>query len=445
MNRQQHLKSTLTFLLAGGQGKRLSPLTEGRAKPAVPFGGAYRIIDFTLSNCIHSGLRRVFVLTQYQAYSLEEHLRYAWSFLPRRLSQFIAALPPQHGGQGSWYRGTADAISHNIVQIEQNDCEHVLILSGDHIYKMDYGDMLMQHVESGASCTIGAVEIDAGEASSFGILEIDGDSNITGFQEKPECGTEIPGKPGRCLGSMGIYIFEKRELIRRLEEDMAKGDQSSHDFGHDVLPTMVAEGAKVVAHSFQDVDERRRTEGHEPYWRDVGTLDAYYDANLDLCSVIPSFNMYDRDWPIYTLWHNDPPAKTVFAESEGQKSQVQDSLLCNGSIVSGSRVRRSILANRVVTDRDAEVVESILMNGVHVGEGAIVKRAIVDKWVEIPAGAHVGVDEAEDRRRFTVTESGIVCVPRGYDFNLERRREDRNVPPDSGWADAPRRRASDRV
>ena len=433
MNRAQQLKSTLTFLLAGGRGQRLSPLTIGRAKPAVPFGGAYRIIDFTLSNTIHSGLRRTFVLTQYQAYSLEEHLRYAWNFLPRRLSQFIVPRPPQHGGSGAWYRGTADAISQNLVLLEQNECDHVLILSGDHIYKMDYGDMLVQHVESGAACTIGAVEIDAADAPRFGILEVDKNSTVTGFQEKPPTGTEIPGKPGRCLGSMGIYIFEKRELMRRLEEDAAKTSGTNHDFGQDILPLMVDEGSKVVAHSFQDVDRTRREDG-APYWRDVGTLDAYYEANLDLCNVVPQFNLYDKNWPIYTLWHNDPPAKTVLSGEAGPSAQVVDSMLCNGSVVSGSRVQRSILSNRVHTAADAEVMDSILMGGVRIGEGAVVRRAIIDKWTQVPAGARIGVDLEEDRQRFTVTESGIVCVPRGYDFNQRRRADDDRMPTDSDFA-----------
>ena len=424
MNRAQQLKSTLTFVLAGGRGQRLSPLTVGRAKPAVPFGGAYRIIDFTLSNTIHSGLRRTFVLTQYQAYSLEEHLRYAWNFLPRRLSQFIVPRPPQHGGSGAWYRGTADAISQNLVLLEENECDHVLILSGDHIYKMDYGDMLEQHVESGSACTIAAVEIDAAEAPRFGILEVDSSSTVTGFQEKPPTGTEIPGKPGRCLGSMGIYIFEKRELMRRLAEDAAKTSGTNHDFGQDILPLMVEEGSKVIAHSFQDVDRAHRADG-APYWRDVGTLDAYYEANLDLCNVVPQFDLYDKHWPIYTLWHNDPPAKTVLSGDHGPSAQVVDSMLCNGSIVSGSRGQRSILSNRVHTEADAEIMDSILMGGVHIGEGAVVRRAIIDKWTQVPAGEQIGVNLEQDRQRFTVTESGIVCIPQGYEFNPRRRSGER--------------------
>ena len=432
MNRAQLLKSTLTFVLAGGRGERLSPLTIGRAKPAVPFGGAYRIIDFTLSNVIHSGLRRVFVLTQYQAYSLEEHLRLAWNFLPRRLSQFIVPRPPQHGGQGSWYRGTADAIAQNLELLQQVECDHVVILSGDHIYKMDYGDMLADHVAAGAKCTIGAVEISSDDASRFGILEVDGQSKVTGFQEKPERGTEIPGKPGRCLGSMGIYIFEREELIRRLREDMAKTSGTNHDFGMDVLPAMVADGTTVIAHSFRDVGAAPSVDA-PPYWRDVGTLDAYFEANLDLCEVVPSINLYDKQWPIYTLWHNDPPAKTIFSEPDGHHAQIVDSLLCNGSIVSGSRVRRSIMGNRVYSGEDADIEESILMHGVVVEPGAIVRRAIVDKWTKIPKGARIGVDPEEDRKRFTVTDSGIVCVPRGYDFKLNRRADDRDIPSDADF------------
>lgn len=436
LNRAQHQKATLTFVLAGGRGQRLSPLTDGRAKPAVPFGGAYRIIDFTLSNTIHSGFRRVFVLTQYQAYSLEEHLRYAWNFLPRRLAQFIVPRPPQHGGTGAWYRGTADAIAQNLELLEQEQCEHVMILSGDHIYKMDYGDMLMDHVASGAKCTIGAVEITSEEASRFGILEIDQDATVRGFQEKPASGaTEIPGKPGRCLGSMGIYIFNKKELIKRLEEDLSKTSGTSHDFGNDVLPAMVADGTKVISHSFRDVGAPADA-GPEtpPYWRDVGTIDAYYDANLDLCSVTPKFNLYDRNWPIYTLWHNDPPAKTVFAEPEGRSAHVVDSLLCNGSIVSGSRVRRSILSNRVYTGEDSDIEDSIIMSGVEVGDHVVLKKVIVDKWVKIPKGTQIGVNPEEDKKRFKVTESGIVVVPTGYEFDARRRKEDRKLPSDSDFA-----------
>jgi glucose-1-phosphate adenylyltransferase len=414
MNLTTELRDTLTFVLAGGQGERLKPLTKHRAKPAVPFGGAYRIVDFTLTNCIHSGLRRIYVLTQYQAYSLEEHLRLAWNFLPRRLSQFIAPRPPQHGGTGRWYAGTADAIAHNVERLRVEHPRHVLILSGDHIYKMDYSRMLEQHVEANAACTIGAVEIPTSSASRFGILEVDARSQVVGFEEKPERGaSEIPGKPGACLGSMGIYIFETEELIRRLLADAELSHASRHDFGKDILPAMVEDGARVLAHSFVDAGGEP---GAEPYWRDVGTLDAYYAANLDLCNVVPAFNLYDQSWPIYTLWHNDPPAKTVFDGSDGRRVEVVDSLLCNGSIVSGSTVRRSILSNRVYTGEGARVEECILMNGVQVGDGAQLKRVIVDKWVEIPAGERIGFDAAADAARFRVSDEGIVVVAADHRF-----------------------------
>ncbi len=413
MNLTQELKDTLTFVLAGGRGERLKPLTTTRAKPAVPFGGAYRIIDFTLTNCIHSGLRRIYVLTQYQAFSLEEHLRLAWNFLPRRLAQFIAPRPPQHHGSGRWYEGTADAIAHNLELMQKEQPRHVLILSGDHIYKMDYGAMLTQHVESGAACTIGAVEIPAEESDRFGILEVDRGGSVVGFQEKPPAGTEIPGKPGTCLGSMGIYIFEAKELADRLRADAELGSNSDHDFGKDILPAMVEDGAEVRTHAFTSAGSEAV---ETPYWRDVGTIDAYYDANLDLCSVTPEFNLYDQTWPIYTLWHNDPPAKTVFDGSDGRKVEVVDSMLCNGSIVSGSKIKNSILSNRVYTGEDAVIDRCILGGGVEVGDGARLTKVIVDKWVNVPAGTVIGEDPVEDAKRFKVSPNGVTVVPTGFEF-----------------------------
>ncbi len=407
------LQNTLTFILAGGQGGRLKPLTTRRAKPAVPFGGAYRIIDFTLSNCIHSGLRRIFVLTQYQALSLEEHIRFAWNFLPRRLRQFISSRAPHHLEEGRWYAGTADAIYHNLDTIKEEAPKYVLILSGDHIYKMDYGRMLQEHIDRSATVTIGAVKIPADESSRFGIFETDVRSRVLSFQEKPEDGKQIPGEPGYCLGSMGIYIFETAELIRRLEEDAALGDASSHDFGGDIIPRMIEDGTSVYAHHFRDVgglDDPDRI----PYWRDVGTIDAYYEANLDLCSVEPQFNLYDEAWPTYTLWHNDPPAKTVLNDGE-RRAEVLESLLCPGVVVSGGTVRKSILGNRVFVDEGAVVEDSILLSGVMVGKGAKVKRAIVDKWHTIEPGDQIGYDLEADRQKYTVSESGIVVVPRDPD------------------------------
>lgn len=406
----QELQRTLTFLLAGGEGGRLKPLTGRRAKPAVPFGGSYRIIDFTLSNCIHSGLRRIYVLTQYQARSLEEHIRFGWNFLPRRLEQFVSVRPPHFlRSDERWYQGTADAIQQNIDAIHRSRCDHVLILSGDHIYKMDYGEMLREHLEKEAVLTIGAVKIPVEDSSRMGILETDSTGRVVAFEEKPSRGAEIAGEPGTCLASMGIYLFDKDELVRRLAEDAAKGPESSRDFGRDVIPRMISE-APVIAHHLTDPT------GGEPYWRDVGTLDAYYEANLDLCSIAPKFNLYDENWVTYSLWNNDPPAKTVFDESDGRRAEVVDSLLCPGVVVSGGHVRRSLLSNRVFVDERAEIEGSILFRGVVVDKGARVRRAIVDKWVEIPEGCEIGYDPDVDRERFTVTESGIVIVPRGYEF-----------------------------
>ena len=405
----QELKETLTLVLAGGEGGRLKPLTLERAKPAVPFGGAYRIIDFTLSNCIHSGLRRVYVLTQYQALSLEEHIRFAWNFLPRRLEQFISVRPPHHRHQSKWYRGTADAITHNLATLYEEHPKHVLILSGDHIYKMDYGRMLRQHVETGASLTIGSVQIPQEESTRFGVFECDESHRILSFQEKPERGPEIPGKPGWCYGSMGIYIFETEELIKRLRDDLEQ-ENSRHDFGHDVIPSMIGD-ADLYAYPFLDEN------GGQPYWRDVGTLDAYYEANLDLCSALPAFNLYDEKWPTYTLWHNDPPAKTITDQSDERRALVVDSLLCPGVIVSGARCRRSILSNRVRLENDSSVEDSILMSGVHIGEKSRVRRAIIDKWVEVPPGIEIGFDRDADEARFHVSPSGITVIPQGYTFD----------------------------
>jgi glucose-1-phosphate adenylyltransferase len=406
------LKSTLTFILAGGEGSRLKPLTQLRAKPAVPFGGCYRIIDFTLSNCIHSGLRRINLLTQYQARSLEEHIRFGWNFLPRRLEQWITCTPPHHVSVGKWYRGTADAIFHNLHTIGDWEPANIAVLSGDHIYQMDYRDMFREHAEHGAALTIGAVRIKVEEASRFGILQVAADGRVTGFVEKPKHDApQIPGQPGYCLASMGIYVFETNEVVRRLREDNEMPEGQGGDFGQHVIPRMIG-SVPVYAHYF-----RGRDGSPDPYWRDVGTIEAYFDANMDLCSVKPQLNLYDEDWPTYTLWHNDPPAKTVFSESgDGRRAEVQDSLVCPGVVVSGAKVRRTLLSNRVRVEEHSQLDECIVLRGAQVGRNCKLKRVIVDKWNKVPDGTVIGYDPDADKKRFAVSQTGIVVVEHGHEW-----------------------------
>lgn len=400
------LRETLTLILAGGQGERLMPLTAERAKPAVSFGGIYRIIDFTLSNCINSGMRHIYVLTQYRSRSLEDHLRLGWNFLPRRLAQFIAPLPPQRATRETWYGGTADAVQQNLETIEAEGKKRVLILSGDHIYKMDYGRMLADHDERGADVTIGAVPVRLEEARRFGVFETGPDGGVVGFAEKVANPKEMADRPGWALGSMGIYLFEFAVLKELLVEDAKRAD-SSHDFGKDVIPRAIGKH-KVVVHRFFDENQKA-----EPYWRDIGTIDSFYEANLDLISVEPQFNLYDQHWPIITMQHNEPPAKTVFADppGRGKRAEVLDSMVSPGVIVSGGRVERSLLSYRCRVEENAVVEDSILHAGVVVGPGARVRRAIVDKWTHIPAGETIGWDAERDHRRFTVSPGGVVVVP----------------------------------
>jgi glucose-1-phosphate adenylyltransferase len=405
------LRETLTLILAGGQGERLMPLTAERAKPAVSFGGIYRIIDFTLSNCINSGMRHIYVLTQYRSRSLEDHLRLGWNFLPRRLAQFIAPLPPQRATRETWYGGTADAVQQNLETIEAEGKKRVLILSGDHIYKMDYGRMLEEHLERGADVTIGAVPVRVEEARRFGVFETAPDGSVVGFAEKVANPKEMPDRPGWALGSMGIYLFEFDVLKELLVEDAKRAD-SSHDFGKDVIPRAI-ERRKILVHRFVDQNQKA-----EPYWRDIGTIDSFFEANLDLISVEPQFNLYDHHWPIFTMQHNEPPAKSVFADPPGQgkRAEVLDSMLSPGVIVSGGRVERSLLSYRCRVEEHAVVEDSILHAGVVIGPGAKVKRAIIDKWTHVPPGETIGWDGERDRKRFTVSPGGVVVVPMRYDF-----------------------------
>jgi glucose-1-phosphate adenylyltransferase len=401
------MRRILTFIMAGGKGERLLPLTKDRAKPAVPFGGIYRIIDFTLSNCINSGIRKIHVLIQYKSHSLQRHLRMGWSVFNSELGEYIDVIPAQQRTGDYWYRGTADAIYQNIYAIEQERPEHVLVLAGDHIYKMNYADMVASHQANRAMATVGVIEIDRAKAREFGVVEVDAQGQIVGFEEKPARPKPIPGQPDRCYASMGIYLFNRLALERALVEDAQRGD-TTHDFGRDIIPRL-SRSLRVMAYNFKDENRKE-----SKYWRDIGTLDAYYEANMDLVQVTPLFNLYDREWPIRTYHEQWPPAKTVFADAAtGRVGSVLDSLVANGCIISGGQVVRSVLSPDVRVNSFAKVEDAILMEHVEVGRYAKIRRAIVDKDVVIPRYAEIGYSLEEDRRRFTVTESGIVVVEKG--------------------------------
>lgn len=402
------LRETITMILAGGQGERLAPLTKYRTKPSVPFGGKYRIIDFTLSNCLNSGLRRIYVLTQYKSDSLNQHLYEAWSIFNPELGEFIYSVPPQHKISGDWYLGTANAIYQNINLLE-NNCKWLLILSGDHIYKMDYLKMLQYHIEKNAELTIASLYVPATEASRFGVLGIDSDYRVQSFIEKPKEPPQIPDKPGFSFVNMGIYIFNKETIIEVLET-MENKKIKNHDFGHDVIPYMVKNGYKVYSYKF--VDENKKD---QPYWMDIGTIESYYEASMDLISVNPIFNLYDRDWPLRTMQLQFPPAKTISHEGE-RVGRLFNSLVCDGSIISGGLVERSILGPNVRINSYSYVADSILFNNVNVGRHARIRRAIIDKNVVIPEGFEIGYDLEKDRQRFKVTETGIVVIEKNYKF-----------------------------
>ncbi len=408
---------TLAFILAGGKGERLSPLTRDRAKPAVPFGGIYRLVDFPLSNSVNSGLRRICVLPQYKSDSLEMHLRLAWNIFNVELGEFILSIPPQMRVGEQWYRGTADAIYQNIYTIDKFQPRHVIILAADHIYKMNYAEMLAYHKRTGADVTVAALEVAAEKAKHFGILSVGKRSEVCEFTEKPAPGTEttVPDQPGICLASMGIYIFNTPVLVRLLEED-ARSSTSQHDFGRNVFPALI-DRYRVFAYEF--IDENRKT---VKYWRDVGTLDAYWEANMDLVGVDPLLNLYDQEWPIRTYQAQLPPAKTVFAQEfeGGRRGQALDSIISAGCIVSGGKVNRSILSPGVRVNSYAEVSDSVLMQGVEIGRYCRIKRAIIDKGVAVPPGMEIGFDREEDRKRFAVTEGGITVVSKGMEIEAMR-------------------------
>lgn len=402
----------LTFVMAGGKGERLWPLTKDRTKPAVPFGGIYRIIDFTLSNCINSGLRKIYVLTQYKSASLQRHIRLGWNILSSELGEYIELLPAQQRVSETWYLGTADAIYQNLNTLELDKPEDVLILAGDHIYKMNYYKMIDFHRDNNADLTVGVVEINKTQATQMGIVDVNGSNKVTGFQEKPENPKTLPNKPNSTYASMGIYVF-KHEVIEDILTQDAQNKNSKHDFGKDIIPQMLKQKMNIAAYNF--VDENKTG---TPYWRDIGTIDAYYEANMDLIQVDPVFNLYDKDWPVRTYQEQFPPAKTVFAGEEisGRIGLSLDSLVAGGCIISGGKVQHSILSPNVRTNSYSQINNSILMEGVNVCRYAKIKNAIIDKDIDIPQGMVIGYDLQEDKKRFTVTESGIVVVAKGTEI-----------------------------
>ncbi len=395
-------RKTLALVLAGGEGSRLKDLTAWRAKPSVPIGGKYRIIDFTLSNCVNSGIRRIGVLTQYKSHSLIRHLQRAWGFMRAEIDEFVEILPAQQRtNKREWYQGTADALFQNLDIVQRHNPEFVLVLGGDHVYTMDYSEMLLRHVQSGADLTVGSIEVPVDEAHGFGVMSVDADMRITRFSEKPSHPECMPGKPGVALVSMGIYVFSKNFLYRTLIDD-ARNPKSSRDFGKDIIPASIA-SAQVMAFPF------RNKTGEPDYWRDVGTLHSYWQTNMEFCSVAPELNLYDRDWPIWTYQPQYPPAKFIFDE-DGRRGEAIDSLVAGGCILSGARVKRSVLFFATTVGDGSMVKDSVILPKVTIGSHCRITRAIIDKGTRIPDGMVIGEDPAEDARRFHVPPEGIVLV-----------------------------------
>ena len=401
------MKDVVAVVLAGGSGKRLYPLTKHRAKPAVPFGGIYRLIDFTLSNTINSGIRKIFVLSQYKSDSLHRHIQFGWNILNPAFNEFISLLPPQQRISEEWYTGTASAIHQNLYSIKKIDPKYVIVLSADHIYKMDYSKMLDFHEKTGADLTVGAIEIPVEDAHRFGVLRAGERSRIIDFVEKPRALSSAYFRNGGALASMGIYMFNTEVLIDILERDARR--KTDHDFGKAIIPSML-QSHKVHAYPFKDENK-----GKTKYWRDVGTIDSYWEANMELVSVDPEFNLYDAEWPIKTFQPQYPPAKTVFAGGDTEKrvGVALDSIVSGGCIISGGRVQNSILSPGVRINSYSEVHESVLMDGVEIGRHARIRRAIIDKDVIVPPGSIIGYDAEEDKKRFTISEKGIVVIPKG--------------------------------
>jgi len=404
------MNNVLTIMLAGGAGERLFPLTKEMAKPAIPFGGVYRIIDITLSNCLNSGLRKIYILTQYKAISLNSHIRHGWNILSPEMGEFIETLPPSKRVSDEWYLGTANAVYQNAQSIEAEGLPYTLILAADHVYKMNYVHMLETHIEQQADVTVGTTQVTPEDARRFGIVVIGDDFRITGFEEKPQHGNPTRSRfnPEMCSASMGIYLFSTAALLDALAEDEA-ASKTSHDFGRDILPRMVKQGRRVFAYDF--IDENRK---EVRYWRDIGTLDAYYQTNMELVSVSPVFNLYDAEWPVRTLQPQLPPPKFVFAEQGRRMGIGVNSMICAGCIISGGRVMNSILSPGVRINSYSEVESSILFPNVNVGRYSRIRRAIIDSGIHLPEYTEIGLDLERDRRAgHHVTDSGIVVVHPG--------------------------------
>jgi glucose-1-phosphate adenylyltransferase len=393
----------LAVIMAGGRGERLRDLTAHRCKPATPFGGKFRIIDFVLSNCVNSGIRQISILTQYKAQSLIQHVQHGWSYLRGEFGEFIEVVPAQQQLGPAWYRGTADAVHQNIDLILAHRPKHVLVLAGDHIYKMDYGPMIAYHVEKGADITVGVVELPAAESRNYGVLTATEWNRVTKFTEKPATPDTLPTRPGSILASMGIYVFNMRLLESVLAEDAAR-EASEHDFGKDILPAAIAAGRQVFAYPFQDVQTRAQN-----YWRDVGTVDAYYDANIELVHVKPELNIYDEDWPIWTYQVQQPPAKFILDE-DGRRGTAINSMVSGGCIISGAVVRESLLFSNVRVEERTSIQRSMVLPNAAIGGGCTITRAIIDEGCEVPEGTSIGVDREADARRFHVTGNGVVLV-----------------------------------
>ncbi|MCA9463534.1 MAG: glucose-1-phosphate adenylyltransferase [Nitrospira sp.] len=398
------MRDIYTMILAGGRGERLLPLTQHRAKPAVPFGGKYRIIDVTLSNCLNSGLRKIAVLIQYKSHSLDRHIRRGWSIFNPELGEFIFSIPPQQRISTEWYRGTADAVFQNLFLLEQERPKYLLVLAGDHIYKMNYADMYRYMQDTQADVVVGAIEWPIEETRQFGVLGVDPSMRVIRFEEKPPNPFPLPHDPTHAFISMGIYLFRTDKLYEELKKDA--GLATAHDFGRNIIPGMI-HNHRIFAYNFQDENKKQ-----VKYWRDIGTLDAYYEANMDLVTVDPLLNLYDEAWPIRTYQGQFPPAKFVFADQYpgGRVGMALDSIVSGGCIISGGRVQKSILAPDVRVDQHADVQESVIMENVEIGERSRIRRAIIDKGVIIPPHTVIGYDLETDKTRYTVTEDGIVVV-----------------------------------